>query len=161
MDGESRFGFILNGKPVDVDAFQDEPLLYVLRDRLGLRGTRFGCGLNQCGACRVEIDGRLAPSCDTPMWSVANRCVTTIEGIASEAPHPVQEALERFQAGQCGACLSGIVMTLRSLLQGNQPLDEAAVREKLDEHLCRCGSHPRIVAAAMSLFDSRAGHSTG
>ena len=161
MNDETRFGFVLNGEPVEVSALSDEPLLYVLRDRLGLRGTRFGCGLNQCGACRIEIDGRLVPACDTPMWSVSDRSVITIEGIAAETLHPVQEALERFQAGQCGACLSGIVMTLRNLLQGNQAMDETAVRKKLDDHLCRCGSHPRIVAAAMALLDSRTDSTTG
>ena len=152
MPLESRFSFILNGQPVEVDALEDEPLLYVLRDRLGLRGTRFGCGLNQCGACRVEIDGRLAASCDTPIWSVADRSVTTIEGISEPELHPVQLALEKFQAGQCGACLSGIVMTLRHLIDSAAPADEASIRAALDEHLCRCGSHPRIVAAALSLL---------
>lgn len=153
MSDETRYGFVLNGEPVEVCALSDEPLLYVLRDRLGLRGTRFGCGLNQCGACRVEIDGRLAPACDTPIWSVAGRAVTTIEGIAESGLHPVQAALERFQAGQCGACLSGIIMTLRHLTDSATGLDEQALRATLDAHLCRCGSHPRIVAAALSLLD--------
>lgn len=153
MSDETRFGFVLNGEPVEVSAVSDEPLLYVLRDRLGLRGTRFGCGLNQCGACRIEVDGRLVPACDTPIWSVAGRAVTTIEGISEAGIHPVQAALERFQAGQCGACLSGIVMTLRHLIDRGEALDERTIRARLDEHLCRCGSHPRIVAAALSLLN--------
>jgi nicotinate dehydrogenase subunit A len=156
MNDETRFGFVLNGKPVEVQALRDEPLLYVLRDRLGLRGTRFGCGLNQCGACRVEIDNRLAPACDTPIWSVEGRSVTTIEGLSAESCHSIQEVLERFQAGQCGACLSGIIMTLRHVLEQGGAVSEADLREKLDEHLCRCGSHSRIVAAALYWLESRA-----
>ena len=149
---ESDYALTLNAAPITIRAFPDEPLLYVLRDRLGLTGTRLGCGLNQCGACRVEIDGRLIAACDIPIEAVAGKTVTTIEGVGVSQLHPVQRALEQFQAGQCGACLSGIVMTLRHLLNNGTATSEDDIRQSLDAHLCRCGAHPRIVAAAMSLL---------
>lgn len=149
---ETQYPLTLNATPTTVRAFPDEPLLHVLRDRLGLTGTRLGCGLNQCGACRVEVDGRLMAACDLPIESVAGKAVTTIEGVSANALHAIQQALEQFQAGQCGACLSGIVMTLRHLIDAGTATDEASVRQTLDQHLCRCGAHPRIVAAAMSLI---------
>ena len=147
---ESPFTFTLNGRPVTISAFDDEPLLHVLRDRLSLAGTRHGCGLNQCGACRVVIDGRLAAACDTPIGSVAGHGVTTIEGLSSVTAVRVQKAFERFQAGQCGACLSGIIVTLVHAIDSGEAFDESSVRAVLDDHLCRCGSHSRIVAAALS-----------
>ncbi len=149
---EIEYSLTLNAAPINVRAFPDEPLLYVLRDRLGLTGTRLGCALNQCGACRVEIDGRLIAACDIPIEAVAGKSVTTIEGVGASQLHPVQLALEQFQAGQCGACLSGIIMTLRHLLDHGTAANETDVRQALDAHLCRCGAHPRIVAAAMSLL---------
>jgi len=158
MNDETLVGFVLNGQPVEVEALRDEPLLYILRDRLGLMGTRLGCGLNQCGACRVEIDGRLQAACDTPAWSIVGRSVTTIEGLEGDSLHPVQEALLRFQAGQCGACLSGIIITLSHLIRRDDLRNEADVRAQLDQHLCRCGSHQRIMAAVMSLIEPRLPH---
>jgi len=147
---EQDFRFTLNGGEVRVRAFPHEPLLYVLRDRLQLRGTRFGCGLNQCGACNVLLDDRVAPSCDTPVWSVAGKRVVTIEGLsAGGALHPVQQALLDEQAGQCGYCLSGITISAVALLAAVPSPSEAEVRAHLDGNLCRCGSHNRIVRAVL------------
>lgn len=154
---EQPYAFVLNGDPVTVAAFEREPLLYVLRDRLGLKGTRFGCGLNQCGACNVLLDGRPVASCDTPIWSLAGRAVTTVEGLGSEAaPHAVMAALVAEQAGQCGYCLSGMVVSAAALLGANPRPTEGDVRAALDGNLCRCGSHNRIVKAVL-----RAGKEAG
>lgn len=146
---EQAFAFRLNGEAVVVQALADEPLLYVLRDRLKQKGTRFGCGLNQCGACRVTIDGRLQASCDTPMWAVEGKAVATIEGLGAHGLHPVQQAMIDAQAGQCGFCLSGMVVSIAHLLEHQADADEAAIRAALDGHLCRCGTHQRIVQAAL------------
>jgi len=147
---EQRYAFRLNGRDIEVDALEAEPLLYVLRDRLGMKGTRFGCGLNQCGACSVLVDGRAAASCDLPVWAVAGKTVTTVEGIGSAAaPHPVQAALVAEQAGQCGYCLSGMVVHAVALLEREPHPSEADVRAALDGCLCRCGSHNRIVHAVL------------
>ncbi len=147
---EQRYAFRLNGRDIEVDALEAEPLLYVLRDRLGMKGTRFGCGLNQCGACSVLVDGRAAASCDLPVWTVAGKAVTTVEGVGSPAaPHPVQAALVAEQAGQCGYCLSGMVVHAVALLAREPNPTEAEVRAALDGCLCRCGSHNRIVRAVL------------
>jgi nicotinate dehydrogenase subunit A len=154
---ESPHTFILNTLPVTVSAADDEPLLYVLRDRLNLPGTRFGCGLNQCGACRVLIDGRSVAACDAPMWSVAGRTVITIEGLAeSPTASRLQRSFEALQAGQCGACLSGIIVTLTHAIDSGAAHDEPSVRRALDPQLCRCGSHSRIVAAALTVLTAPA-----
>ena len=137
----------VNGKQRSVEAHPDTPLLYVLRNDLGLVGTRFGCGSGQCGACFVLIDGRAMASCDLPVSFAAGKKVTTIEGL--EDSHPVQQALVKHQAAQCGYCLSGIVMSAVSLLSQNQKPTEADIRLALDKNLCRCGSHNRIVRAIL------------
>jgi nicotinate dehydrogenase subunit A len=139
--------FAVNGRDVSVATDPDTPLLTVLRDDLGLTGTRFGCGLGQCGACFVRVDGRVVPACDTPMWSVDGTSVLTIEGLGES--HPVQRAMIEEQAAQCGFCVSGIVMRAAALLESNPHPDEAAVAEALDRNLCRCGSHRRIVRAVV------------
>jgi nicotinate dehydrogenase subunit A len=147
---EQIYRFTVNGSEVTTSAFPNEPLLYVLRDRLQMRGTRFGCGLNQCGACNVLVDGRVAASCDTPIWSVAGKPVTTIEGLATDGTlHPLQQAIIDEQAGQCGYCLSGIVISAVALLASDPSPTEARVRAHLDANLCRCGSHNRIVKAVL------------
>jgi nicotinate dehydrogenase subunit A len=129
------------------------PLLWVLRDALGLTGTRFGCGVGSCGACTVHLDGVPVHACDTPMWSAAGHAVTTIEGITATGPHPVQDALIAQQAGQCGYCLSGIVMRATALVDDARrrggTLTDGEVRSALDDHLCRCGAHNRIVDAIL------------
>jgi len=141
----------VNGLEHTVSCDRDTPLLWVLRDALGLTGTRFGCGAGSCGACTVLVDGAPVHSCDTPMWSVAGHAVTTVEGLTAAGPHPVQAALIERQAGQCGYCLSGIVVRSAALVDGahaeNRTVTDAEVREALDGHLCRCGAHNRIVAA--------------
>jgi nicotinate dehydrogenase subunit A len=139
----------VNGVPVALPA-EETPLLYVLRNTLGLKGTRFGCGTEQCGACLVLVDGKPAYACATPASSLAGRSITTVEGLTREGRcHPLQEALLAEQAGQCGYCLSGIVMRAVALLESNPSPSEEEVRAALDPHLCRCGSHNRIVRAVL------------
>lgn len=137
----------VNGERRDVAAAPDTPLLYVLRNDLGLPGTRFGCGGGQCGACFVLVDGRAMASCDLPVSFVLEKKVTTIEGLAGQ--HPVQKALERHQAAQCGYCMSGIVMNAVALLSQNPNPTEVEVKATLDRNLCRCGSHNRVVRAIL------------
>jgi nicotinate dehydrogenase subunit A len=137
----------VNGVERSVEAAPETPLLYVLRNDLGLPGTRFGCGSGQCGACFVLIDGRAMASCDLPVSFVAGKKVTTIEGLGGE--HPVQKALERHQAAQCGYCMSGIVMSAVALLSQVKSPSEDQVKQALDKNLCRCGSHNRVVKAIL------------
>jgi nicotinate dehydrogenase subunit B len=152
----------VNGRPVTVADHPDTPLLYVLRNTLGLRGTRFGCGLGQCGACNVRLDGRVVPSCDTPLWSAEGRSVITVEGLGSQgAPHPVQQALLDEQAGQCGFCLSGIAVRAAALLEEDPHPTEERVAEALARNLCRCGSHQRIVRAVVRAGRTAAGTGPG
>ena len=126
------------------------PLLYILRNDLGLTGTRFGCGLAQCGVCTVLVDGRATRSCVTPGSTVQGRAVTTIEGLGSpERPDPVEAAFIAEQAAQCGYCTAGMVVTARALLQQNPRPNESQVREALAGNLCRCGGHGRIIRAVL------------
>jgi nicotinate dehydrogenase subunit A len=141
----------VNGKREDVRTEQDTALLYVLRNHLGLKGTRFGCGLGLCGACFVLIDGRPEFSCDTPMWAVEGREVTTVEGLGTAGrPHPVAQAIVDGQAAQCGYCISGIVVAAAALLTANPDPTEDDVRAALDRNLCRCGAHNRIIRAVLA-----------
>ncbi len=142
--------FTLNGASVTLDLPESVPLLAALREGAGLSGPRFGCAAEACGACHVLLDGRSVPSCALPLGSVAGREVTTVEGLGTpEAPHPLQRAILAEQAGQCGYCLSGILVSAAALLAADPAPDEAAVRRALDPHLCRCGSHNRIVRAVL------------
>jgi len=126
------------------------PLLYVLRNDLGLTGTRFGCGLAQCGACTVLVDGVAVRSCVTPASTVQGRRITTIEGLGSpERPDAVQAAFIAEQAAQCGYCTAGMVVTARALLAQNPRPSESEVRQALAGNLCRCGSHPRVIRAVL------------
>src|SRR5262245_47652218 len=128
----------------------DTPLLYVLRNDLALTGTKFGCGLAQCGACTVHLDGQAVRSCSTPVSAAVGRQITTIEGLGSpEKPDPVQAAFIAEQAAQCGYCTAGLVMTARALLQQNRRPTETEVKQALAGNLCRCGSHVRVVRAVM------------
>ena len=145
--------FSLNGKDVSVKAKDDTPLLYVLRNELGLVGTRFGCGTGQCGACFVLIDGRAMASCDLPVSFVADKKVTTVEGF--DGKHPVQKALIAEQAAQCGYCMSGIIVSAVALLSQKNNPTESEVRTALDKNLCRCGSHNRVVRAVMKAANER------
>ena len=141
----------VNGRRREVRAEPDTALLYVLRNHLGLKGTRFGCGIGLCGACLVLVDGHTAYSCDTPLWSAADKEVTTVEGLGSAArPHPVTRALIAGQAAQCGYCMSGVTIAAVELLGHNDDPSDAEVRAALDRNLCRCGAHNRIVRAVLA-----------
>src|SRR3954468_14588525 len=140
----------VNGQMRGVSAGPDTPLLYVLRNDFGLVGSRFGCGTGQCGACFVIVEGKAVPSCDTPLWSVAGKKVTTVEGLAKGGElHPVQKALLAEQAAQCGYCISGIAVAAAAFLSSNHNPSEQQVREALDRNLCRCGAHNRVVRAVL------------
>ena len=137
----------VNGKRHEVAASPDTPLLYVLRNELELNGPKFGCGLAQCGACTVHIDGKPARSCSVPVSAVKGK-VTTIEGLGTpEKPHPLQQAFVAEQAAQCGYCINGMIMTASAFLAQNPRPSEQQVRAALDGNLCRCGTHMRILRA--------------
>jgi len=138
----------VNGADHEVSAEPDTPLLYVLRNELALNGPKFGCGLAQCGACTVQIDGAPRRSCVTAVSSVAGKEVVTLEGLGTpERPHPLQQAFIDAQAAQCGYCINGMIMTSAALLAKNKSPSEADIRDALGDNLCRCGTHKRIVAA--------------
>jgi len=143
------FAFSVNGKPVSVSLDnEDTPLLDVLRNELGLMGTRFGCGLEQCGCCMVLIAGVPEKCCAKPVWSVAGKDIITVEGLGNAArPHPLQQAFIDEQAGQCGYCLSGILIAAKALLDSNPQPSRAQIAQALDGNICRCGSHNRIMRA--------------
>jgi nicotinate dehydrogenase subunit A len=142
--------FTLNGVERTITADAARSLLSVLRGELGLTGTRFGCGVNQCGACNVIIDDQAVAACDTPLWAAAGKRVTTIEGLGTpEHPHPLQRAFLEEQAMQCGYCIAGILMSAAALLAREPNPSEAQVRTALDRNLCRCGAHNRIVRAVL------------
>lgn len=139
---------IVNGQAVAVDVPAETPLLDVLRNTLDLKGSRYGCGLEQCGTCMVLIDGDAAYSCAREVGTVAGRTVVTIEGLGTpDAPHRLQTAFLEEQAGQCGYCLSGIIVSAAALLALNPSPDRGEIVAALDKHLCRCGTHTRIIAA--------------
>ena len=145
-----HFTVAVNGHRRQVKADADTPLLYVLRNDLDLKGPRFGCGLGQCGACTVIIDGKAIRSCITPLSTVGSKEVTTLEGLGStRAPHKIQQAFIDAQAAQCGYCINGMIMTAKAFLDQNPRPSEDAVRGALNGNLCRCGTHPRIVDAVM------------
>jgi nicotinate dehydrogenase subunit A len=144
-----RFEFSVNGKAVSVSLDNEEsPLLDVLRNSLGLKGTRFGCGLEQCGCCMVLINGAPEKCCTKPVWSVAGKEIVTVEGLGDAArPHPLQQAFLDEQAGQCGYCLAGILVSAKALLDKNPKPSRAEIAQALDGNICRCGSHNRILRA--------------
>jgi nicotinate dehydrogenase subunit A len=140
--------FIVNGRKASVAVEATTPLLAVLRNALGLAGSRFGCGLEQCGACMVLVDGEPVYACTREVATVAGRTVTTVEGLSNGASlHPLQQAFLAEQAGQCGYCLSGILMSAKALLDRNPRPSRAEIVTALDKHLCRCGAHNRIIRA--------------
>lgn len=154
----SSFRLRVNGQDHVVEAEENAPLLDVLRRACGLKGTRFGCGSGECGACHVLVDGRSVPSCDTPVGSVQGKPVVTVEGLSQEGrPGVLQQAFIDEQAGQCGYCLSGILATATALLAREPQPTEAQVRQALDGHLCRCGAHNRIVRAVLRAADVASG----
>jgi nicotinate dehydrogenase subunit A len=139
---------IVNGNAVTVTADADTPLLDILRNHLGLMGTKFGCGQEQCGCCMVLVDRRPEKSCGKALSTVAGKVITTIEGLGTQdRPHPLQQAFLDEQAGQCGYCLSGILISAKALLDRNPAPSRAEIAEALDDNICRCGSHVRILRA--------------
>jgi nicotinate dehydrogenase subunit A len=138
----------VNGRVRVVDTDPATPLLYVLRDDLGLKGPRFGCGLGQCGACTVILDGNVVRSCIAPVKTAQNRAITTLEGLGSSTkPHALQRAFVEEQAAQCGFCMNGILMNAKALLDKNSSPSSDEIRTALDPILCRCGSHLRVIRA--------------
>lgn len=139
---------IVNGSAREVVAEPDTPLLYVLRNELKLKGARFGCGLGQCGACMVVMDGKALASCDLPVSAAEGKAITTVEGLATgEKLDPLQRAFIAEQSAQCGYCASGIIMAAKALLDANPRPSEAEIRAALKSNLCRCGAHQRILRA--------------
>ncbi|HKO71735.1 MAG TPA: (2Fe-2S)-binding protein [Bradyrhizobium sp.] len=142
--------FRLNGAETAVEADPDSSLLAVLRGQLGVSSPHFGCGANECGACNVIVGTHAVAACDTPLWSVADKDVTTVEGLGTvENPHPLQSAFIAEQALQCGYCVSGILMSAAALLMRNPSPSDVDVKAALDRNLCRCGSHNRMVRAVL------------
>jgi nicotinate dehydrogenase subunit A len=142
----------VNGVRRSVEAEPDTPLLYVLRNDLGLTATRFGCGAGLCGACFVLVDSMPMASCDVPLWSIADAGITTVEGLAADEPDGISALQQAFldeQAAQCGYCVSGMLITATALLAREQTPSEEEVRSALDRNLCRCGTHNRIVRAVL------------
>ena len=138
----------VNGQQQTVNASPDTPLLYVLRNDLGLNGPKFGCGLSQCGACAVHLDGKPVRSCVTPLSQVGNQAVTTLEGLGTPSnPHPLQQAFIDQQAGECAFCINGMIMYSAALLAQNPSPSEDDIKQALNGNLCRCGSHLRIMRA--------------
>ena len=138
----------VNGREHDVNVDPETPLLYVLRDDLGLNGAKFGCGLHQCGACTVMVDGEARFSCRTPVSQLEGKNVTTVEGLGTiDNPGPMQRAFIEEQAAQCGYCIAGMMMRAQALLQKNPSASDAEIRTTLEPNLCRCGTHMRILRA--------------
>lgn len=144
------FSLRVNGVRHDVRCEPDTPLLYVLRNDIGLLAAKFGCGLGLCGSCNVLVDGHAVHSCDTPVWSVVDKDITTLEGLGDESdPHPLQRAFIEEQALQCGYCTAGMIVTAAALLADNPDVTDAEVRAELAGNLCRCGVHNRVVRAVL------------
>jgi nicotinate dehydrogenase subunit A len=149
--------FRLNGADTEIDADPDRSLLDILRGQIGMTGPHFGCGAGECGACNVIVGEHAVSACDTPLWSVADKDVTTIEGLGtSEHTHPLQRAFIAEQALQCGYCVSGILMSAAALLKRNPSPTSREVKEALDRNLCRCGSHNRMVRAVLRAAEEMA-----
>jgi nicotinate dehydrogenase subunit A len=145
---EQSFALVVNGQAREVEAGPDTPLLAVLRNGLGLKGSRFGCGHEQCGACMVLLDGEPVYSCTRAVATVVGKTITTVEGLGEpDRPHPLHAAFLAEQAGQCGYCLSGILISAKALIERNSQPSRAEITEALDRHLCRCGAHNRIIRA--------------
>jgi nicotinate dehydrogenase subunit A len=145
---DATISLTVNGEDVALSADETTPLLYLLRNDLGLKSVRFGCGEGLCGSCLVLVDGRPARSCDVPLWTVAGKSVTTVEGLSDgDSPHPLVQALVEEQAGQCGYCLPGVVIAAKALLDADPAPARAEIAAALDGNLCRCGTHVRILRA--------------
>jgi len=150
LAGERTVTLRVNGQTATVTAMADTPLLLILRNDLQLNGPKYGCGLGECGACTVIVDGMAARSCVFPLAGAEGRDITTLEGIGSrQCPHPVQQAFIDEQAAQCGYCMNGMIMTAKALLDRNPHPSEAEIRNELSANLCRCGTHIEILRAVM------------
>jgi nicotinate dehydrogenase subunit A len=152
------YRFRLNGRQASVDTWDpNEPLLYALRDSLGLHGPKFGCGVGQCGACTVHVDGKATRSCSVAVSRMSGRAVTTLEGLGTpERPDPVQAAFIAEQAAQCGYCTNGMIMATKALLAENPRPTLAQAKQALAGNICRCGTHTRILRAVMRAAGTRA-----
>ena len=141
----AKYQLIINGETRDVEAVPNTPLLWVLRDNLGLTGTKYGCGVAQCGACTVHLDGTAVRSCSTPVSTIGNKKVTTIEGLASaDALHPVQQAWMQENVPQCGYCQSGQIMSAVALIEKNPTPSDSEIEAAMSGNICRCGTYERI-----------------
>ena len=146
----SSIRLLINGTPRDADVAPDTPLLWVLRDKLNLTGTKYGCGMGLCGACTVHLDGEAVRACLTPVSSVGERKITTIEGLSADSHHPVQVAWVAEQVPQCGYCQSGQIMSAAALLASNSNPSDADIDAAMSGNICRCGTYQRIRAAIKS-----------
>lgn len=146
----TQYSLNINGDDVQIDCQKDTPLLWVLRNHLQLTGTRFGCGSGLCGACTVLINGAPVHSCDTPIWSVGAKLIQTIENEVNPTLSKVKAFISSGQAGQCGFCLSGIMMRASAMIDSGAELTRNTISENLDGHLCRCGAHNRIIDAVIA-----------
>ena len=152
LKGPIEITIHVNGREERVTADPQTPLLFILRNDLCLNGPKYGCGLGECGACAVLVDGYAERSCTVPLGAVVGRSVTTLEGLGSHnSPHPVQAAFIQQQAAQCGYCLNGMIIATVALLRRERCPDETMIREALRHHLCRCGTHMEILAAVRAL----------
>ena len=147
----AKYSIQVNNKTHEVEALEDMPLLWVLRDILGLRGTKFGCGMALCGACTVHLNGTAVRSCSLPVSAVGDGKITTIEGLAENGDHPLQQAWEKLVVPQCGYCQTGQIMNAAALLQSNPHPSEDEIEGAMQGNLCRCGTYNRIKAAILSV----------
>ena len=151
----NKYSLTVNGQKHEIESDPDTPLLYILRNDLKLKGTKFGCGGGVCGACTVIMDGLAIFSCDTPIWSIDDKKIETIEGISQDGIHPLQELLIDEQAGQCGYCLSGIIMIVKAITDDDPTKSVDDIANELDRNLCRCGSQLRILNAVKKYLDGK------
>ena len=151
----NKYSLTVNGQKHEIESDPDTPLLYILRNDLKLKGTKFGCGGGVCGACTVIMDGLAIFSCDTPIWSIDDKKIETIEGISQDGIHPLQELLINEQAGQCGYCLSGIIMKVKAITDDDPTKSVDDIANELDRNLCRCGSQLRILNAIKKYLDGK------
>ena len=151
----NKYSLTVNGQKHEIESDPDTPLLYILRNDLKLKGTKFGCGGGVCGACTVIMDGLAIFSCDTPIWSIDDKKIETIEGISQDGIHTLQELLINEQAGQCGYCLSGIIMKVKAITDDDPTKSVDDIANELDRNLCRCGSQLRILNAVKKYLDGK------
>ncbi len=143
----ATYNINVNGQSKEVNVESDTPLLWVLRDSLGMVGTKYGCGISQCGACTVHIDGKAARSCSTPISSLDGKKITTIEGLSADGSHPVQQAWIEHDVPQCGYCQAGQIMSAAALIDSNKNPSDGDIAEAMNGNICRCGTYTRIKAA--------------